>query len=69
MSHQYDLVDLTLYVHAETDAAVRVSDTAADGPKAVWLPLSQIEIEWLDQHHREATIGVPLWLCEKSGLI
>lgn len=68
MTHNHDLIDLTLFVHHETDAAVRVSDTGQDA-KAVWLPLSQIEIEWLDQHHHEATIGVPLWLAESKGLI
>lgn len=66
--HSKDLIDLTLHVHHETDAAVRVSDTGEEA-KAVWLPLSQVEIEWLDQHHREATIAVPLWLAESKGLV
>lgn len=38
-----DLVDLTLVLHAETERAVRVSDTGEDA-RAVWLPKSQIEI-------------------------
>ena len=24
---------------------------------------------YLDQHHREATVGVPLWLAEREGLV
>ena len=39
-----DLVDLLLCRHAETARAVLVSDDG-DAAKAVWLPLSQCEVE------------------------
>lgn len=39
-----DLLDLTLAQHHRTDRAVLVSDTGEE-MKAVWLPLSRIEIK------------------------
>lgn len=68
MNHRADLVDLTLHIHHLTDAAVRVSDDGLD-KNGVWLPLSQVEIEYLDQHHLEAVVSVPLWLAETKGLV
>lgn len=39
-----DLIDLTMYEHHRTERAILVSD---DGKRnrAVWLPLSQVEVE------------------------
>ena len=39
-----DLVDLMLALHHKTDKAILVSETGEEA-KAVWLPLSAIEIE------------------------
>jgi len=68
MSDRPDLLDLTLHIHHQTDLAVRVSDDGNDA-KGVWLPLSQIEIEYLDQHHREAIVTMPAWLAESKNLV
>lgn len=61
-----DLSDVDVYVHHRTPAAVLVSD---DGERdnAVWLPLSQIEID--DTPHGEATVTAPEWLLRDKGLI
>ena len=63
------LVDLTLHVHIRTDKAVLVSD---DGLRthAVWLPLSQIEIENDDDKLSGVyTITVPEWLAIDKNLV
>jgi hypothetical protein len=39
-----DLLDLTLVEHHRTEKAVLVSDTGEES-KAIWLPLSRVEIE------------------------
>lgn len=61
-----DLVDLTLHLHIKTERAIRVSETGDDA-KAVWLPLSQCEVE----KGRNGTVIVtaPGWLALKKGLI
>lgn len=66
MAGNSDLVDLTLQLHAETAKAVLVSDDG-DKAKAIWLPLSQIEIE------RKAkgiiVVTLPEWLATSRGLV
>lgn len=61
-----DLVDLTMQLHAETAKAVLVSDDG-DKAKAIWLPLSQCEIE------RKADgiviVTLPEWLAIQRGLV
>lgn len=61
-----DLVDLTMRLHHETAKAVLVSD---DGDKAhaVWLPLSQVEIE----HKPKGIVVVtlPEWMATDKGLV
>ncbi len=61
-----NLIDLTVHRHAQTAKAVRVSDDGEDS-KAVWLPLSQIEIGDEDGNHIEITL--PEWLAKDKGLI
>lgn len=60
-----DLIDITMQLHAETAKAILVSDDG-DKDKAVWLPLSQVEIE------RKAkgivVVTLPQWLAEQRGL-
>lgn len=61
-----DLVDLALFLHHRTDKAILVSDDG-DWKKAVWLPLSQIEIEEGDKNN--ITVTCPEWLAKDKGLI
>jgi hypothetical protein len=66
-------VDLFLAIHHDTGKALLVSE-AGDKDKAVWLPLSQIEVgtdrrpSQKDQNIDLATITLPEWLAEKEGL-
>lgn len=63
------IVDLSLHVHMRTDKAVLVSD---DGIRshAVWLPLSQVEIENDDEELSGVyTIAVPRWLAIDKNLV
>jgi hypothetical protein len=66
MSGKSDLVDLTMQLHQETARAVLVSDDG-DRDNAVWVPLSQCEIE------RKASgiviVTMPEWLALDKGLI
>ena len=61
-----DLIDVTVQLHHETDRAVLVSDDG-DRDKAVWLPLSQCEIEKRKGGIVIATM--PEWLALEKGLI
>ena len=61
-----DLIDLTLQRHHETPKAILVSDDG-DKDKAVWLPLSQVEVVEKGQGIVEVT--VPEWLAKDKGLI
>lgn len=60
-----DIIDLTVDLHHETDRAVLVSDTG-DKEDAVWLPLSQIEIEPDGGTH---VVSLPEWLASEKGLV
>ena len=61
-----DLIDLTLQKHHETPKAILVSDDG-DKNRAVWLPLSQVEVVEKGQGIVEVT--VPEWLAKDKGLI
>lgn len=61
-----DLVEITVQVHHKTDKAILVSDSG-ERVTAVWLPLSQIEVEMKD--HAIAEITLPEWLAMDKGLI
>ena len=65
-----DLVDLLLFEHHRTAAAILVSDTG-EAKDAVWLPLSQIEITPTPSHASgsEVTVTVPEWLATERGLV
>lgn len=65
-----DLVDLLLFEHHRTDAAVLVSDDGEE-KSAVWIPLSQVEIEAKPAKvgGREVLVTMPQWLCEAKGLV
>lgn len=60
-----NIVDIDLHLHHETDRAVLVSETG-DKNDAVWLPLSQIEIE---SESGFIVVSLPEWLAQEKGLI
>lgn len=61
-----DLIDLTMQLHHETPKALLVSDDG-DKDKAVWLPLSQIEIE--RKSDGIVIVTLPEWLATDKGLV
>ncbi len=66
-----DLVDLTLTIHASTDAAILASDDGVE-KTATWLPKSQVEIERFGPERPgeyEAIVTMPTWLAQNKGLI
>lgn len=64
-----DLVDLTLFIHVETAAAYRVSDTGED-KDGVWVPKSQVEVEEVPgKKGRVAVFTMPEWLATDKGLV
>lgn len=58
-----NIIDLHVHIHHKTEKAVLVSDDG-DEENAVWLPLSQVELE-----PRERTVTLPEWLAQDKGLI
>ena len=66
MSGRSDLVDVTVQLHAMTGRAIRVSDDG-DDDKAVWLPLSQVEV--LKRPRGTAVVTLPEWLAVEKGLV
>ncbi len=61
-----DLVDVTMQVHARTSKAIRVSDDG-DDKRAVWLPLSQCEVE--EKARGIVVVTLPEWLAIDKGLV
>lgn len=61
-----DLLDITVQLHHETAKAILVSD---DGNKdnAVWLPLSQCEVE--RKSGGIVIVTLPEWLATDKGLV
>ena len=67
-----DLVDLEVQVKCDAtkNKAVAIYDFGfGDEGKTIWLPRSQIEIEYRDQSNRFATVTMPEWLAQEKGLI
>lgn len=60
-----NLHDFTLYVHHETPAALRVSETGEDRD-AFWLPKSQIEYE--EKGASYVLVTMPEWLAREKEL-
>jgi hypothetical protein len=60
-----EVIDITVQLHHRTEKAVLVSDTG-DEEKAVWLPLSQIEIDHITPTTMVVTL--PVWLAKDKGL-
>lgn len=61
-----DVIDIEVQLHARTDRAILASDDG-DKSKAVWLPLSQVEVEM--KPGGTATVTLPEWLALDKGLI
>lgn len=61
-----DIIDIDVEVTARTDKAVLVHTGIKE--QAVWLPLSQIEIEPSGFGGIE-TVSLPQWLAEERGLV
>lgn len=61
-----DLIDVCVELHHRTEKAVLVSDDGDTGG-AVWLPLSQIEMEQMEG--ATYTVTLPEWLAKDKGLI
>lgn len=61
-----DIVDLKMRKHAETEAAVLVSDDGEES-NAIWLPKSQIEIE--QEKDGFYLVTLPAWLAVEKGLV
>lgn len=61
-----DIIDITVRLHHVTERAVLVS-ASDDREKAVWLPLSQIEVERKD--NSTAVVTLPEWLAKERGLV
>lgn len=61
-----DLIDVTMQLHHETPKAVLVSDDG-DKERAVWLPLSQCEIE--RKSNGIVIVTMPEWLATEKGLV
>lgn len=67
MGRHHDLVDIEVRLHHKSAKAILVSDDG-DEANAVWLPLSQIEID--DQgKNGVVTVTVPEWLAIDKGLV
>lgn len=62
-----NVIDLAGVIHHQTDKAVLFSETA-DREDAVWLPKSQIEMEY-DGHRNFYTVTLPEQLALDKGLI
>jgi len=62
-----ELHDVDMFIHVETAKAVFAS-LDADKKKAVWLPLSQIELADTKMKGVK-TVTLPVWLAEEKGLV
>lgn len=62
-----ELIDLTMQIHVQTESAVLASLTGVKDD-AVWLPISQIEID-RPSPSRIAEITMPEWLAVEKGLV
>lgn len=61
-----DLVDIEMMIHKVSERAVLASTDGAIR-KAVWLPLSQVEVCLKDNSIAEVTM--PEWLAIEKGLV
>jgi hypothetical protein len=62
-----NLVDLD--VRVERDEPIEQAILVKIDDVKHWLPRSQIEVEYTDQHKQFATVTMPEWLAIKKGLV
>lgn len=62
-----NIIDIDVEVTARTEKAVLVHTGIKE--QAVWLPLSQVEIEPNDAFDGIETVTLPEWLALEKGLI
>lgn len=63
-----NVIDISVMLHHRTEKAVLVSDDG-DRDNAVWLALSQIEIDPETMNGQTVEIVCPEWLAQERGLI
>lgn len=68
MARKSELVDLEMFRHHATEKAVLVS-LDGEKEKAVWLPLSAIELEPSQGSRNVVTVTMPRELAEDKGLV
>ena len=68
LNHDEETETVSMTFHLATAKAVLLSDDG-DKKNAVWLPLSQIEIEGKQSHGSVVEVTAPEWLLKKNGLI
>jgi len=62
-----DLIDISCHMHHRTERAVLISDDG-DSDSAVWVPLSQCEVETTSDPSI-ITVTLPEWLAVEKGLV
>ena len=71
MNAKSDILDIRMVLHRQTDSAVHVSEDG-DESRAVWLPLSQIEMSPAKTRGAgllpHVDLQIPQWLAEKRRL-
>ena len=68
MMSKSELVDLMVQKHVQTAKAILVSETGEE-KDAVWLPLSQIEVEPAKGKPGVVVVTMPEWLAMDKKLI
>lgn len=68
MTKRSELIDVTLLLRGETEKAIQVTEgLMKDGEEIkVWLPRSQIEIEYPESSDT-IVVTMPRWLFEEKG--
>jgi uncharacterized protein YabE (DUF348 family) len=61
-----DLIDVAMQIHHRTERAILASDDG-DEKRAVWIPLSQVEV--LMKSAGVAEVTMPEWLAIEKGLV
>jgi len=61
------LIDISCHLQHQTERAVLISDDG-DSDRAVWVPLSQCEVE-TTSNPSIVTVTLPEWLAVEKGLV
>ena len=68
---KHDILEMRMVLHRSTDSAIHVSEDG-DEARAVWLPLSQIEMAAAPRGAGMlpcVDLQIPQWLAEKKRLV